>query len=81
MSGENEADGRIDKIEEILGNVVRVTSPANTKIEIYDFMILGKLGDDNSGGIALILIKLKTEEDAKLIMKRKRYLKEIKEVN
>ena len=48
---------------------------------VYDFKILGKLGDDNSGGIALILIKLKTEEDAKLIMKRKRYLKEIKDVN
>ena len=48
---------------------------STTKIEIDDFKILGKLGDTNSGHIAPILINFKTEEDAKLVLKGKHYLK------
>ena len=46
VSGETEGDDRIDEIEDMLDEVVKVTDPGSTaKIEIDYFKILGKLGD------------------------------------
>ena len=67
-SGENEGEDRIDENRDRrheLNKVVKETNPGSTsKIEIYDFKILGKLGDTNSSRIVPTL----TEEDAKLVL-------------
>ena len=75
LSGENEGDDRVDEIEEMIDQVVGVASATDRKIEIEDFDFLGKLGDTTRGRIVPVLVKFKTDEDAKLVMKGKKYLK------
>ena len=75
LSGENEGDDRVDEIEEMIDEVVKVASATDRKIEIDDFHFLGKLGDTTKGRIVPVLINFKTEEDAKLVLRGKRYLK------
>ena len=75
LSGNNEGDDRVDEIEEMVDQVVQVASATDRKIEIDDFNFLGKLGDTTRGRIAPVLINFKTEEDAKLVLRGKRYLK------